>query len=186
MIVLYLVTVWAAGWLGAIVGISLRVITIYGYATGHEATIRNATYLRGELVNPNATGRDRKVTFNKAAAKRLGEDIRKRNLAKELVGSRIKLECWDSMEVQKKEVGFTKGFAISITVLTLEFIGQWPCRGNQRTSSFFSQDVVNCTIAHAKQVVCQGVILCFLFFLLIHWRGDTRNARHWATTVIMR
>lgn len=113
-------------------GISRGVSTIYGYATGHKATTRNATYLRGEFMNPNATGRDRKVTFNEATAKRLGEDIRKRNLAKELVGSRIKLECWDSMEVQKKEVGFTKGFAISIAALKLKFIGQCPCRGNQR------------------------------------------------------
>lgn len=48
--------------------------------------------------------RDRKVASNKAAAERLGEEIRTKNLAKELVGSRIKLECWDAMEVQKKEV----------------------------------------------------------------------------------
>lgn len=48
--------------------------------------------------------RDRKVAANEAAAKKLGEDIRTRNLGKELIGSRIKIECWDSMEVQKKEV----------------------------------------------------------------------------------
>lgn len=48
--------------------------------------------------------RDRKVAANEAAAKKLGEDIRTRNLGKELIASRIKIECWDSMEVQKKQV----------------------------------------------------------------------------------
>lgn len=48
------------------------------------------------------------MAANEAAAKRLGEDIRKRNLEKELIGSRIRMECWDSMEVQKKEVSFAK------------------------------------------------------------------------------
>lgn len=99
------------------------VILRHDHDTGHKAATRNTTYLRDESMNPNATDRDRKVAFNEAAAKRLGEDIRKRNLAKELVGSRIKLECWDSMEVQKKEVSLAKGFPIRIAVLTLEFIG---------------------------------------------------------------
>lgn len=49
--------------------------------------------------------RDRKVAANEAAAKKLAEDIRTRNLGKELIASRIKMECWDSMEIQKKEVG---------------------------------------------------------------------------------
>lgn len=52
-----------------------------------------------------SSNRDRKVTANEAAAKKLAEDIRTRNLGKELIASRIKTECWDSMEVQKKEVG---------------------------------------------------------------------------------
>lgn len=50
------------------------------------------------------SARDRKVAANEAAAKKLGEDIRTRNLGKELIASRIKIECWDSMEVQKKQV----------------------------------------------------------------------------------
>lgn len=50
------------------------------------------------------TARDRKVASNKAAAERLADEIRTKNLAKELIGARIKLECWDAMEVQKKEV----------------------------------------------------------------------------------
>lgn len=45
------------------------------------------------------------MAANEAAAKKLAEDIRTRNLGKELIASRIKMECWDSMEVQKKEVG---------------------------------------------------------------------------------
>lgn len=57
-----------------------------------------------QLLVPIIFNRDRKVASNKAGAQRLAEDIRKRNLAKELVASRIKIECWDSMEVQKKEV----------------------------------------------------------------------------------
>lgn len=52
-----------------------------------------------------APNRDRKVAANEAAAKKLAEDVRTRNLGKELIASRIKMECWDSMEVQKKEVG---------------------------------------------------------------------------------
>ena len=43
------------------------------------------------------------MAANKAAAERLAEEIRTKNLAKELVGARIKSECWDAMEVQKKE-----------------------------------------------------------------------------------
>ncbi|CAM9456895.1 unnamed protein product [Scytosiphon promiscuus] len=73
---------------------------------------------RNEFV-VDVAGRDRKVAANEAAAKKLGEDIRTRNLGKELVGSRIKRECWDSMEVQNKEVWrvqpggvFTENFAI--------------------------------------------------------------------------
>lgn len=52
-----------------------------------------------------SSNRDRKVAANETAAKKLAEDIRTRNLGKELIASRIKMECWDSMEVQKKEVG---------------------------------------------------------------------------------
>ncbi|CAN0362423.1 unnamed protein product [Pylaiella littoralis] len=73
---------------------------------------------RSEFV-VDVAGRDRKVAANEAAAKKLGEDIRKRNLGKELIGSRIRIECWDSMEVQKKEVWriqpdgvFVENFAI--------------------------------------------------------------------------
>lgn len=54
-----------------------------------------------------SSNRDRKEAANEAAAKKLGEDIRTTNLGKELIGSRIKMECWDSMEVQKKEVSHT-------------------------------------------------------------------------------
>lgn len=58
-----------------------------------------------------ASDRDRKVASNETAAKKLREDIGKKNLSKELVGSRIKSECWDSMEVQKKEVSHIRGMA---------------------------------------------------------------------------
>lgn len=44
------------------------------------------------------------MAANETAAKKLAEDIRTRNLGKELIASRIKTECWNSMEVQKKEV----------------------------------------------------------------------------------
>ncbi|CAM9947612.1 unnamed protein product [Ectocarpus sp. 12 AP-2014] len=73
---------------------------------------------RSEFV-VDVAGRDRKVAANEAAAKKLGEDIRTRNLGKELIASRIKIECWDSMEVQKKQVWriqpdgvFVENFAI--------------------------------------------------------------------------
>ncbi|CBJ28164.1 conserved unknown protein [Ectocarpus siliculosus] len=73
---------------------------------------------RSEFV-VDVAGRDRKIDANEAAAKKLGEDIRTRNLGKELIASRIKIECWDSMEVQKKQVWriqpdgvFVENFAI--------------------------------------------------------------------------
>lgn len=65
--------------------------------------------LIGARTHTLISNRDRKVAANEAAAKKLGEDIRTRNLGKELIGSRIKMECWDSMEVQKKEVSQTAG-----------------------------------------------------------------------------
>lgn len=53
-------------------------------------------------------GRDRKVAANQMAVNRLRMQIRRRNLAKELIRARIKQECWDSMEVQKKEVQYSR------------------------------------------------------------------------------
>ena len=50
------------------------------------------------------TQRDRKVSANEAAAKRLHGDIERKKLEKKLIASRIKAACWDSMEVQKREV----------------------------------------------------------------------------------
>lgn len=74
-----------------------------------ENVISSPRYLEicdesNNLKPSNTYYRDRKVATNEAAANRLRDDIKKRNLAKELVRARIKAECWESMDVQKKEV----------------------------------------------------------------------------------
>ncbi|CAM9814816.1 unnamed protein product, partial [Discosporangium mesarthrocarpum] len=70
----------------------------------HNETLPDLEKLeRGEFV-VDVAGRDRKIAANEAAANALRQRIKMQNLTKELIGARIKAECWDSMEIQAKEV----------------------------------------------------------------------------------
>ncbi|CAM9692261.1 unnamed protein product, partial [Choristocarpus tenellus] len=58
---------------------------------------------RDEFV-VDVAGRDRKIAANEKEAESLRQTIQGQNLTKELIGARIKSDCWDSMEIQAKEV----------------------------------------------------------------------------------
>ena len=93
---------------------------VIGTSAAHSQVANRTTMILLILVILTVLPRDRKVAANKAAAERLADEIRTKNLAKDLIGSRIKLECWDAMEVQKKEV------RLSYTVYTLALRqGNW-------------------------------------------------------------